>query len=237
MSVKLAIGIPAYGGHIDMHAAGMYLSLGFALADYDTIEIYPEILYTNLCPVDHARNVIMQRALTVEADWLLTIDADVFHDEGAGGYDVRDTGLDGGYALLDMLLAGERGGAAVIGAAVWQRATKPERHRMAYLRQTINPDPKNPYRPLSEGEIRAGLEDHGGVIEVDRLSTSLIAFNVPWVRDHVPKPWFIFPHVENSIERLGEDLWFCDSVKKAGGKILCDLRFTPKHLGRPELIP
>lgn len=224
MTLKLAIGIPAYTGQIYMRHFGTALALGWAAAlNEETFELYPEILYENICPVDYARDRMMKRAIEVGADWLLSIDADVVHE----GHE-----LAGGYEILRMIGTGHDRRAAVIGAAVHQRVLQGS-HRMAYMKRQINATPEDHQRPLTDAE----LADNDGVNEVDRLATSLLAYNVGWIKERLAPPWFVFPHRPGTIDRLGEDLYFCDRVRDAGGRILCDARFQPLHLGPPHLVP
>lgn len=236
--IKIALGTPAYGGTIDAGHAATWLSLGFALRDLSSVFV-PILgpVTPNVQPVCQARNRLLKMALEAGADWLLTIDADVAHE----GED-----LQGGYDLLQMVLTGGKLGAAIIGAPVLQR-TDHGTHMMAYVEDAIGrgDSPLSPaermalenrgglgFRPVVADDFgrRGGLPNADRLAFVARVSGSCWAINVDWVRRCMPKaPWFLFAYAEGTLRQLGEDLWFCDEVRKRGGTILCDGRFQPKH--------
>lgn len=220
--IKLALGVPAYGGKVDAAHAATWLALGFALRDAE--RFFVPILgpaTPNTQPTCRARNTMLREAIAADADWLLMIDADVAH-EGEG--------LSGGYDILSMVRAGHKAGAAIIGAAAPQRTDGPG-HLMAYVEtgeDKLTGEDGAGFRPVTAAEIGEGPTP------VARVSGSLWAVNVQWVKACMPHPpWFVFAYAAGTLRMLGEDLWFCDRVRERGGAILCDGRFRPRHR-RPD---
>lgn len=237
--ISLAIGTPAYGGHIDREHAGMWFSLGFAMRDTQAV-ILPTLgpLTPDVQPTCQARNRLLKQAIEARADWLLSIDADVVHDGGGE--------LNGGYDLIQMVLDGQRRGAAIIGAAVPQRSGDP--HLMAYKETTASGyDPDTGvhqenrggagFRPIDAADVDECGDGANLVIPVARVSGSCWAINVDWVARCMPNPpWFTFAYKDGTLRQLGEDMWFCDRVRERGGAILCDRRFTPRHRRPPGWV-
>lgn len=82
-------------------------------------------------------------------------------------------------------------------------------------------------------ELRNGtypLDAKNEVRERAIMPTGMMAINIRWLKEHMPKPpWFTVIDHPGTMSVTGEDEWFCMEVTKRGGTILCDSRFVAKH--------
>jgi len=238
--IRLGIGLPAFGLHLDIGHAAMWLGLGAALASVqDKFDLRWMSEY-HINGVDLARNTIVYDAMKAECDWVFMIDADTFHRSGgdAGGA-IADAGVD----ILQMIRDADRGavapgdtpsrilsplhkhnGIALIGAPVRGRGGKSEPCVIA----------------IGDSSKIIPLEDlRGKVRSVGRIGAACIAVNLKWLREHWPVgPWFKMEHDFSGrpAHALSEDYYFCDEARKRGGAIVCDGRFVPEHVDRRRLV-
>jgi hypothetical protein len=122
-----------------------------------------------------------------------------------------DTWTDNGGGLLTMILAGAQLEATIIGAPVY-RSVDGKQMLNVYQREDgkrVCIDPR---------DMRAG-----GVIpfEVDSIGSAVMAIDL----HRVPAD-LSFKFTEDT----SEDLYFCEGIKKAGGKIYCDRRIETNHI-------
>jgi len=103
--VKLAIGIPAYGGKVSMGHVFQGCQLAWAFSK--NMLASPLVLSVDTASVDKARNILVARTRDAGADWLLMCDADTYCPKPP--------------AIFEMLKTGINRGAAVIGAPVKMR--------------------------------------------------------------------------------------------------------------------
>jgi hypothetical protein len=230
--IKLAIALPAYGSHVDVGHAGMWMNFGSALSDNrETFDlVFFGSVDTN--PVGDARNLCVQGGLDAGADWVLMVDADTYY-RGQHDDAVNDgAGLD----ILRMVKDAQALGAAMVGAPVRARGWEGHEHTVWMERQahfTVN----------VRLQIRALPEEFvGKIVECTRIGGAFIAINLRWLNDHMPEPpWFVHEPImvgprADRLKAYGEDLSFCDRVRIAGGKIFVDGRILPKHAMRGERI-
>lgn len=199
MPVKIAVGVPAYGGKVAVGQAKMWLAFGAAMRSAIVAghANFTAFVTMDVCGVDRARNFLLAHAMAQGADWLLMVDADTWTDNGGG--------------LLTMILAGKQLGAAVIGAPVY-RSVDGKQMLNVYQRendQRVCIDPR---------DMRAG-----GIqpFEVDSIGSAVMAVNL-----HKVPADLSFKFTEDT----SEDLYFCEGIKKAGGKIYCDRRIDTSHI-------
>lgn len=224
--IKLAVQLPAYGRKIDAGHAGMWLSLGHALAsNEETFELVGfDVVEAN--PVADARNLCVEHALQVEADWLLMVDADTYCD------DLEGCGL----ALLQMIRDADRQQAAVVGAPV--RARQWAGHDRTVWKLDEVPAIQIPGRPAAKQTMSKAPEAYylGKLVETPRIGGACMAVNLGWIRASMPMPpWFtheptLLGSREDRLRGTGEDVTFCDMVRIRGGLILVDGRVLPKHV-------
>lgn len=103
--IRLAVGIPAYGGRVSaghMLQAGQ-LSWAWCRAGLPA----PYFITVDSAGVDKARNILVAKARDANADWLLMCDADTYYPLPQ--------------AIFEMVQEGQKRGAAVIGAPVKMR--------------------------------------------------------------------------------------------------------------------
>jgi hypothetical protein len=162
-------------------------------------------LYVDSCSLDFSRNTLVHKALEANADWLLMCDADTFCPEPRH--------------IANMIAEATKKDAPVIAAAVQLR----REFQGVYNVQRLDPDERN----LRKEEFE------GVVVPVDHIGTAFMAINCHWIRDHLPHPWFASEQTMHGARPAwkGEDFTFCDKVRAAGGKVLCDGRFEPLHAG------
>jgi hypothetical protein len=78
-------------------------------------------------------------------------------------------------------------------------------------------------------EESSGLEECAGA----GLGVTLIHRTV---FERTPKPWFHIPYLPEADAELGEDLWFCNQIRKAGFAVMLDhdLSKEIRHIGVRE---
>lgn len=93
-----------------------------------------------------------------------------------------------------------------------------------------------PYDPIlmrgKHGSYKAVPDEEwkkGGLVEVDATGCGSILYNME-VFDKVPNPWFEF-HMEDQVNPIGEDVDFCQKLRKVGVKIYVDCDIKVGHMG------
>jgi hypothetical protein len=216
--IKLGVGIPAYGSSLDVGHAGMWLALGVALVQSQEKFQLASFANYHINGVDLCRNTMMFDAIDAGCDWLLMVDADTYHYAGLEA--IGDNGVD----VLQMVMDGERAGAAAIGAPVRVRG------KSTYIYNIRPPDGKD----LPPDDVWRGR-----VFEVSHIGAAFAAYNLKWLRKHWPEgPWFMNVPARSGRPRyeIGEDVFFCAQARGLGGTILCDGRFEPKHVGGRKIV-
>jgi hypothetical protein len=211
--IRIAFGIPAYGGKISMEHARMWFDVGHVVAASEhRFEVVMPPALVDTCGVDKARNVLMNEAVQVDAHWLLMVDADTW---------VKD-----GLALLEMVIAADRVDAAVAVAAVPRRHAGGRRELMVY-------DGPNGRDPVSIEALRArSAARGGGLVPVRSAATACMAVELrraaPVLKGDLP--WFRFT------DEASEDVDFCERVQVLGEKVVVDPRVEAFHLNRPQVL-
>lgn len=213
--IKLAIGIPAYGGSVSAEHIKMWTELGFVLANSSERFALVSHGYVDINGIDNARNHLLQVATESRADWLLMIDADTWVEAYGSGPDE----MDAGFQILRMLSEADRAGVAIVAAPVARRkmADDGKREVMAYR---WNADLN--LMPIPDDELLAGPT----LVEVDAAATAVFAIRLSAVG---------FAKFEFT-KKLSEDLEFCRQIKMAGGKVVVDRRVRSGHKSRPYAI-
>lgn len=208
-TLKLALGIPAYGGTISANHARMWLAVGRALSMFGARFELVMIGHVDTNGVQRARNRLVAEAMKAGAQWLLMLDADTWVE---AHNDNNPTAA--GYALLRMISDAAQARIAVVSAPVRIRDEGIGGERIAaYLADGSLIDPKQILRGLQDveavGAACLGIDLHA-VVTAD-------AFFEFAIRDHV---------------ETGEDREFCRQMKKAGFRIALDGRIRTGHLSR-----
>jgi hypothetical protein len=233
--IRLSVGLPAYGLHLDVGHAAMWMGLGIALASTAAKFTLTGFTEYHINGVDLARNTILYDALKTDADWLLMVDADTFHS--AKGEASGDAGID----VLQMIMDGERhGNCGLIGAPVRGRAVG---NVDAVMVQIDHDGPGFVPVANSPGHFRTPLgwlQGQEKPIPVSRIGGAFVAVNCNWMREKWnTAPWFVFEHEYGKgrpVNGRGEDYFVCDGIRARGGTVLCDPRFVPAHVARRKLI-
>jgi len=230
--INLGIGLPCYGSKLDVGHAAMWLGLGVALAstkDKFTLRMMSDY---HIQPIDLARNTIIHDAASAGCDWVLMVDADTFHSgaqhdhsRGMHNCDACELGIgDVGVDILQMIMDGDRAGAAAIGAPVRGRKVGDS---AVCVESTAG-------AKVSIDHLR------GNTMPVLRIGAAFLAVNLGWLQEHWPKaPWFVmspYYDIGRPVQGIGEDYAFCDGVWDRGGEVMCDGRFVPEHVDRRKLV-
>jgi hypothetical protein len=150
MGLKLAIGVPAYGGKIVIGQAKMWMTLAAEMNNRRE-EIYLKaFIEMDICGVEKARNFLLAHAMAQGADWLLMVDADTWVDDGR--------------RLVHMVIAGQKLRAAIIGAPV--------------LRQVDGQQMPNLYQEVDGKYVNGKYSSSDGPIEVDGIGAAIMAVNL-----------------------------------------------------------
>lgn len=115
--IRLAVGLPSYGGRVSTEHCRMWLEMGHTLACSERRFEFKHFEYVDVCGIERARNALVAKAMVEGASWLLMIDSDTWVEGGADG---------AGVALLRMISEAQKAGAALVGAPVVRRRLQHE---------------------------------------------------------------------------------------------------------------
>lgn len=202
--VKVGWGIPAYRRQVDVGVAQQLLFFGLEtpFVEQDTGYRFTGIEEADSCSVPYNRNALMYSAMARGNDWLIMNDADTYTTDAKG--------------IWNLIKLGEEQQAAMVGFPVFMRNGRG-------------------YNVMREhGASWANHEDVAGqVFDVYRMGSGFIAVNLNWIRENYPTaPWF-FEHQPKSErpQKIGSDVMFCEQLRLRQGRIICDGRVIPKHIG------
>lgn len=204
--IPLAIGVPAYGGQVNAHQARMWLALGEALHMFGERFDLKAFIHVDMAGVQRARNALLAYAMQQGCTWLLMIDADTWVEAHNA-----DNPRAAGYALLRMIDDAAQAGIAVVSAPVRVRDEGVGGERLAAFSMAGG--------ALKVGEPLRGLQD------VDACGAACLGIDL-----HAVNKADAFFEFRNN---LGEDIAFCQQIKKAGYRIALDGRVRTGHLSRP----
>lgn len=203
---KITVALPAYGRKIDVSHAPMWIRFGMEMERRKKDFAFLDAAVMDECNLARVRNALVKHSL-VASDWLLMLDA--------------DTTVENAESLVDMVFEGERLGAAAIAA--------PVRHR-AVDAWNVQDDRWDAITPE---------EFRDRVIAVGSIGAACMAISVEWLLKHWPSenpdPWFQFRHLRDNMWK-GEDLAFCEGVRRRGGQVLCDGRVRTVHRTHGEYL-
>jgi len=241
--LKLGIALPAYGLHLDIGHAAMWLGVGAALATaQDKIRLHWMAEY-HINGIDLCRNVATYDAMKAGCDWVFMIDADTFHRSmGANG--VAEAIGDAGVDIVQMIRDADRSATASIenGTVVLHPIVPPGQYSgVGLVGAPVRGRGGSQGVCVQSREGKAwGLDALRGRIQpVGRIGGACIGVNLNWLRKHWPKPpWFEMQHDYSERPRTacGEDYSVCDGIYQRGGVVLCDGRFVPEHVDRRRLV-
>ncbi len=209
--LKLAVGIPAYGGQITAHQARQWCEFGNTLgASMERFELVSFDFY-DVNGIDQCRNLMLARAMEIQADWLLMIDADTWVAPSSNDYVAQ---CDAGFLILRMISEAAHAGAAVVVAPVMSRVIAgddKDSHAMIY--EIFDGESKQVSHRLSRN-----------MIPIDRAATAVFALDVRFANEH--KLSFKFEGA------MSEDHYYCKHVREHDGVIFADPRVRTGHMSR-----
>lgn len=151
--VKIALGVPAYGGKVVATHLPMFLSIGNAFGKNPRVGRTTTIT-VDTCGVARARNTLLAHAMSLGNDWLLMFDADTWVE-----------GDDPGVHLSQMLFAAfEEHNATIVGAPVRRRGA----------------DGVAVYREIEGNLVQMTINpaDFPRFVEVDAIGAAVMAINL-----------------------------------------------------------
>lgn len=253
--LRLGVAIPAYGFHLDVGHAAMWMGLGAALFEASDKVTLTSFIEYHINGVDLCRNTALHDALQADCDWLFMIDADTFHRSRVEG--IADAGVDiiqmirdadrnavaevdvtGEIVLTPIQTLRNRTGIGLVGAPVRGRGGDGGVCVKAYGSAESSDEPGMSYWTTYDA---VPLDDLLHKVQpVGCIGGACIAVNCNWFRAYWPKaPWFEMRHEYGEgrpFNKRGEDYSICDGIWSRGGIVLCDGRFVPSHVAGRKLV-
>ncbi|HUT54613.1 MAG TPA: hypothetical protein VM658_14580 [bacterium] len=159
-------------------------------------------------PLDYNRNTLVKKALELDADWVLFLDADMTFPPD----------------LVPALLRDSLASGAVIVSACYFKKLPPH--------PCVSAVRKTPDDPQLLTPIEAG---NNGLAECDVIGLGAALIHCS-VFDSIPYPWFEYEVYQKTGERtVTEDVPFCGKAKEAGFSILTDTRLVCGHIRQMEI--
>jgi|GEM_PF-423412 len=155
------------------------------------------------CQIDAARNNLVQQALLLGCTHILMMDTDQIY---------QTTGM------IEKMLAHEK---PVVGARVHRRYPP-------FDPLLLRGDPGKLYQ-VPDDEIKNEDGSFKEELSVDYTGTGCILYDMKIMNDMIPLKWFRFS-VGDSGQPIGEDINFCDELKKANIPVIVDCSIDIKHL-------
>lgn len=236
MSVlKLAIGLPAYGGKIIAEQARMWAELGNTCGASNERFRLTMFGHVDVNPIDRARNLLVAQAMLHNSDWLFMVDADTYVE----AFGDEDAGMQ----ILRMISDADRLGCMLVSAAVVLRGKADDgTHKLAVYDR--NRDGK--YKPQPIDWIHT---QNRRLIPVDAVGAACFAINVRKLAEIEPALLYQFT------DTLSEDLGMCralldpqvGAVRDADGRVIREREISPNfvmvdprvltgHVGKPEIL-
>lgn len=218
--LKIAIGIPAYGGKCAAEHSRMWLELGNAIGGNEKRFRLVMMGTVDTQPVDRARNLLIAQAMLHQADWLFMVDADTWVER------VGDE--DAGFQICRMISDADRVGCTLVSAAVVLRGKDPndQTHKLAvYKRSVVETAIKHEAQPIDWIH-----EQRRALVPVDAVGAACFALNLKKLAEIDPPLMFEFK------PPLSEDLNFCKALGEADHKVMVDPRVLTAHLSKPAVL-
>ena len=155
------------------------------------------------CQIDAARNNLVQKALLSGCTHILMMDTDQIY---------QTTGM------IEKMLAHDN---PVVGARVHRRYPP-------FDPLLLRGDPGKLYQ-VPDDEIKNEDGSFKDELSVDYTGTGCILYDMKIFNDMIPLKWFRFS-VGDHGQPIGEDINFCDELKKANIPIIVDCSIDIKHL-------
>ena len=155
------------------------------------------------CQIDAARNNLVQQALLLGCTHILMMDTDQIY--------ASDN-------MIEKMLEHDK---LVLGARVHRRYPP--------FDPLLLEGDVGKLRQIPEEKIKNQDGSFKKEIQVDYTGTGCIMYDMEIFNAMIPGKWFEFKTGENG-QAIGEDIWFCEKLKKAGIPIFVDCSIDIKHL-------
>jgi hypothetical protein len=210
--LKIAIGIPAYGGTISSEHARMTFELGNTLGA--SLERFDLRMFgcVDINPIDRARNTLVAQAMQLDCDWLFMIDADTWVESTSPDEDA-------GVQILRMISDADRKDAWIVcGAVVRRRERGDQPMDLMVYHQVMGSTKPDQLEPVPFVELGRRLD------KIDACATACFAVNLT----KLSGTEIMFKFTDD----LSEDLDFCRQIRAVGGTIYVDGRVRTGHKSR-----
>ena len=176
--------------NVPAEAIAYLLRLGIEMSEVSKQQVYA-ITVNNIVPYDKARNTIVDEAIKKNIDTLVFVDSDMIIPAGS-------------FTKLWKVFK-ERKEPLVSGHA----------YRRGYPFTCIW---SKVIGENAEGGITQ-VDAESGVHEIDGTGMFFCLIDLKWVRENLEKPYFFQGWDEHGVQQ-SEDIYFCNKIRKAGGKVL-----------------
>lgn len=201
--MKLLIGTPTYNHQLDSRMVTTVIDI---IKEADKRNVALNWDRPCSCLLAYNRNLIVQRALDEEFDWLLFIDA--------------DTSADGGEFPFQMIETAFKYDTAIVGAPVMLKFPGKKAWNFCYK------------KPEGYKNWEGDLPKFP--IEADVIGTGIMLIKVDFLKKMKP-PWFRQTETYNEeLKQPGffpEDYNLCELAKEMGQKIIVDTNVKTSHHG------
>ncbi len=214
--IRLAVGVPAYGGEVTVQHGRMWTEFGNVIGASDGRFRMTMFGFVDVNPIDRARNQLLAQAMLHTSTWLLMVDADTW----AEGDDIDDAGVQ----LLRMVSDAARRGAVLVGAPVVLRSTGQDAKK---LNVYLAPGEDGKHVPLDASWV---AEQRRALVPVHAIGAAICAINLTKLAELDIDP----PVSYAFTPKLSEDLDFCRQIREHFGDsaIYADPRVITGHSSR-----
>ncbi len=165
-------------------------------------------LFNRVTPLDVNRNRLVNKALELDADWVLFLDADMTHPENLVAELLRD-------ALESK--------SAIISASYFKKLP-PHQCVSSLFRSPHDPQLLSPIDTSEKGLVQSHVIGMGAALIHARVFHA------------TQPPWFDYEVYQKTGERtVTEDVAFCKKARQAGFTILTDTRLVCGHIRQHEV--
>jgi len=196
-------------GDVPAETVSSHIKCGIQIARRDDVEDVMVVDVHNVFPFDRARVLVIERALQVECEYQLFIDADVILP-----LDTFDLLYE---ALIDK--------AAVAVSGNYHRRGHPYTSVWSKIIESDNKSDK------SEEPVILAVHATTGVHQIHTSGLGCCLINLLWVRDNLEKPYFKMGYKEDGTN-IWEDSYFFTRIYEKGGLVYGHADVKCSHLTR-----
>ena len=203
--MRVTLGIPTLGD-VNGSLYASHLALAASMGSKVDAMIVPSVF--GISPHSRAREVVIEKAIDFNSDYLLFLDSDMVPPANAF------------HRLLETL---ERTKASMVAGHFYRRRY---------------PFTLTWFKTVDGKNIEVSAEPEVDFAEIDSCGLACNLIDIKWVREHLEKPFFFIGEkkINGQSEFVWEDAWFCHKIKEAGGLIVGDARVRVGHMAEPLIV-